>query len=53
MFHFEMFFIQKTTIISSEKLTGQQIPAMLSVFTILIHEVYRKFDKNSIKPLKV
>ena len=46
-------FIWKTALISSEKPTGQRIPAMLSVFNILIHEVYRKFDKNSIKTLKI
>ena len=46
------FFGGNTAIISSENPTGQQTSAMLSVFNILIHEVYRKFDKNSIKTLK-
>ena len=50
---FEIFFIWKTAFISSEKPTEQRIRAMLSVFNILIHEVYRKFDKNSIKTLKI
>ena len=41
----DFFFIRKTAIISSEKPTGQRSSAMLSVFHILIHEVYRRFDK--------
>ena len=40
-------------IISSEKPIGQQISAMVSVFNILIHEIYRKYDKNCIKTLKI
>ena len=47
------FFHLKTAIISSEKPTGQRISAVLSVFHILIHEVYRKFDKNYIKTVKI
>ena len=52
-FQFDIFFIEKTAIISSGKPTGQQIPAMLSVFNILIHEVYRKRDKSCKKTLKI
>ena len=33
----------------SEMPTGQQITAMLSVCNILIHDIYRKIDKNCIK----
>ena len=51
-FQFDIFFIEKTAIISSGKPTGQQIPAMLSVFNILIHEVYRKRDKSCKKNVK-
>ena len=46
-------FIWKTEIISLEKPTGQRNSAMLSVFNISIHEVCRKFDKNSLKTLKI
>ena len=48
---FEIFSIGKH--ISSEMPTGQRISAMLSVFNILIYEVYRKFDKNCIKTVKI
>ena len=34
---------------SPEKPIGQRISAMLSIFNILIHEVYRKINENSIK----
>ena len=44
--HFEILFILKTAIISSEKPTGQRVGALLSVFNILIHDIYRKIDKN-------
>ena len=50
---FEMFFIWKTAIISSEKPTEQRSPAMLRVFNILIHEIYRKFDEICIKTVKI
>ena len=43
---FEIFSHSKTAIISSEKTTVQRIRAILIVFIILFHEVYRKFDKN-------
>ena len=49
---FEIFFNWKTTVISSEKPTGQQTGAMLRVFNILIHEVYQKLDKIE-KSLKI
>ena len=47
------FFNWKTAIISSEKPTGQRTSAMLSILNIIIHEVYRKFDKNCLKTLKI
>ena len=40
---FEIGFILKTAIISSEKPTGQQLCAMLSIFELLIQEVCQKF----------
>ena len=40
-----LFHSEKATI-SSEKHTGQQIGAMLRIFSILIHEVYRRFNKK-------
>ena len=41
-----------TAIIFSVRPTGQQTSGMLSNFYFLIHEVYRKFDKNCMKTLK-
>ena len=52
-FQFDIFFIWKTAIISSEKPTVQLILVMLSVFNILIHDVYREKDKNCINTLKI
>ena len=43
----------KKAIIFSEKPTGQQMRAMLSVLHNLINEVCRKFDKNCSKLLKI
>ena len=37
----------------SEKPTGQQMRAMLSVLNSLINEICRKFDKNCLKLLKI
>ena len=48
-YQFETFFIWKKAIIFSEKPTGQQMRAMLSVLNILINEVCRKFDKIAYK----
>ena len=45
LYQFETFFIWKKAIIFSEKPTGQQMSAMLSVLNILINEVCQKFDK--------
>ena len=47
------FFIRKTAMISAEKPTGQRSSAMLSVFHILFHEVYRRFDKYGINTLTI
>ena len=52
-YQFENFFIWKKAIIFSEKPTGQQTRAMLSVLNILINEVCQKFDKNCLKLLKI
>ena len=52
-YQFETFFIWKKAIIFSEKPTGQQMRAMLSVPNILISEVCQKFDKNCLKLLKI
>ena len=52
-YQFETFFIWKKAIIFSEKPTGQQMRAMLSVLNILINEVCQKFDKNCLKLLKI
>ena len=41
-----IYFHLENAIISSEKSIGQRIPVILSVFNILIHEVYRKFDQS-------
>ena len=41
-YQFEIFFIWKTAISSSEKPTGQKTSAILSISNILIHEVYTK-----------
>ena len=42
---FEIFgVIWETATIFSEMPAGQPISAMLGVFNLLIHEVYRKFD---------
>ena len=42
-------FFQKPAFISSSKTTGQRLLALLTVFNILIHEVYRKLYKHFIK----
>ena len=42
-------FLWKTAIISSDKPTGQRTSAMLSVFNILIYDIYRKVDKTALK----
>ena len=47
------FSFEKKAIIFSEKPTGQQMRAMLSVLNILINEVCQKFDKNCLKLLKI
>ena len=47
--HFEIFSIGKQQLPFVNKSTGQQVSAMLSVFNILIHKVYRKFDKKCIE----
>ena len=52
-YQFETFFIWKKAIIFSEKPTGQQMRAMLSVLNILINVVSQKFDKNCLKLLKI
>ena len=39
--------------LSLQNTIGQRIRAFLNVFNILIHDVYRKNDKNCIKTLKV
>ena len=39
--------------IYSEKPNGQQISTMLSIFSILFHEVYQKFDEICTKLLKI
>ena len=52
-FQYNIFSIQKTASIPPEKPTGQQIPDILTVPNILIHQVYRKFDKICIKTLKI
>ena len=49
----EILSFKKQQFYSSKKPTGQRISAMLSVCNIRTHEVYRKFDKNCIKTLKV
>ena len=45
-YQFETFFIWKKATIFSEKPTGQQMRAMLSVLNILSNEVCQKLDKN-------
>ena len=52
-YQFETFFIWKKAIIFSEKPSGQQMRAMLSVLNLLINEVCQKFDKNCLKLLKI
>ena len=52
-YQLKTFFIWKKAITFSEKPTGQQMRAMLSVLNILINEVCRKFDKNCLKLLKI
>ena len=47
------FFIRKSANISSEKPTGQRISAMLSVFNILIHDIFRKLEKIALKRKKM
>ena len=51
--NFRPFSFGKKAIIFSEKPTGQQMRAMLSVLNILINEVCQKFDKNCLKLLKI
>ena len=46
-------FFLKIAFISLKNTIGQQDRALLNVFNILIHDVYRKNDKNCIKTLKV
>ena len=50
---FGVIFFKKNEFISLKNTIGQRIRALLNVFNILIHEVYRKFDKNCIKTLKI
>ena len=50
---FEIFFIRKTAIIFPEMPTGQRICDLLNVFNILIHDIYRKIDKNCIETSKI
>ena len=52
-YQFETFFIWKEALIFSEKPTGQQMRAMLSVIDILINEVCQKLDKNYLKLFKI
>ena len=47
------FFKMRTAIIFSEKPTGQQIRAMLSISIILIYWVYQKIDKICINTVKI
>ena len=47
--HFWVIFIQKTAFIFTSIFIGQRIRAFLNVFNNLIHDVYRKNDKNCIK----
>ena len=49
-YQLETFFIWKKAIVFSEKPTMR---AMLSVLSILINEVCRKFDKNCLKLCKI
>ena len=46
------FSFQKTAFISSKTTTGQSILALLNLFSIQIHDIYREIDKNCIKTLK-
>ena len=43
----------KNAFISLKNTIGQRVRALLNVFNILIHDVYRKNDKNCIKTLKI
>ena len=52
-YQFETFFIWKKANIFSEKFTGQQMRAMLSVLNSLFIEVCQKFDKNCLKLFKI
>ena len=40
------FIYLENSFISSEKPPGQRTSAILSIFNILIHEIYQKFDKS-------
>ena len=51
--HFFGNFSFKKPHLSLQNTIGQRIRALLNVFNILIHDVYRKNDKNCIKTLKV
>ena len=51
--HFFGNFSYKKQHLSLQNTIGQRIRALLNVFNILIHDVYRKNDKNCIKTLKV
>ena len=52
-YHFWGKFFRKNAFISLKNTLGQRVRALLNVFNILIHDVYRKNDKNCIKTLKV
>ena len=50
---FGVIFFWKNAFISLKNTIGQRIRALLNIFNIIIHDVYRKNDKNCIKTLKV